>query len=335
LASLALGLSFSASFAFAFVDGAAFLAILIWAIWQREGGSALRILACCALPGLLLALLLCAYPAAHVTDFSWGAHSLKETRQSLLQSSLYQLDPRFREYLWFKFMSFLRSRLPPAPAILCLCQLAVTILDGSWTQDPRSRCRARFAAALAGIAALSVLLHWLAFRFHNLLLPLGRTGLFLVPLSTLIAGTIAAAPARSAASRWLSRGVNALLICLACYFLLCLRLTYFKEYEMDADVKDVYSVLAKLNHTYGVTGMEATGFYVDSLNYYRALSKQETFPEFVFAGFGPPVGKAGKSVYVLSGVSGRAFIDNEKLAVIYRGKSTDVVVAVSPGSGIP
>jgi hypothetical protein len=185
LASLALGLSFSASFAYAFVDGAAFLTILIWAIWQREGGSALRIMVCCALQGLLLALLLCAYPAAHFTDLSWGAHSLKETRQSLLQSSLYQLDPRFREYLWFKFMTFLRSRLPPALAILCLCQLAATILDGSWTQDPRSRCRARFAAALAGIAALSVLLHWLAFHVHNLLLPLGRTGLFLVPLCSL------------------------------------------------------------------------------------------------------------------------------------------------------
>jgi hypothetical protein len=125
------------------------------------------------------------------------------------------------------------------------------------------------------------------------------------------------------------------LICLACYFLLCLRLTYFREYEMDADVKDVYSVLARLNHTYGVRDIEATGFYVDPLNYYRAVSKQETFPQFVNAGYGPPVGKAGKSVYVMSGVTGREFIDREKLAVIYRGKSTDVVVAVSPGGGIP
>src|ERR1700728_3983882 len=149
---------------FAFVDGAAFLAVLIWAMRLREGGSALRIVVCCALPGLFVALLLCAYPAAHFTDLSWGAHSLKEMRQSLLQSSLYHLDPRFREYSWFKFMSFLRSRLPPALAILCLCQLAATMLDGSWIQDPHSRYRGRFAAALAGIATLAVLLHWLAFR---------------------------------------------------------------------------------------------------------------------------------------------------------------------------
>jgi hypothetical protein len=335
LASLALGLSFSASFSFAFVDAAAFLAILLWAMRQREADSVLRIVGCCALPGLFVALLLCAYPVAHFTDFSWGAHSLKVMRQSLLQSSLYQLDPRFRGAFWFQFMSFLRPWLPPVLVILGLFQLGATWLDGSWFQDEHTRWRGRFAAALLGIVTLTVVIHWLAFRVDNLLLPLGRTGIFLVPLSTLIAGAIAAAPAKSAASRWLGRGVNAALICLACYFLLCLRLTYFREYEMDAEVKDVYSVLVRLNHTYGVRDIEATGFYVDPLNYYRAVSTQETFPQFVNAGYGPPVGKAGKSVYVMSGVAGREFIDREKLAVIYRGKSTDVVVAVSPGGGIP
>jgi hypothetical protein len=328
LGSLALGLSFSASFSFAVVDAAAFLAIFIWAMRQRKEESVWRIAGCTALPGLFVALLLCAYPVAHFTDLSWGAHSLKEMRQSLLQSSLYRLDPRFQ------FMSFLRSRLPPVLAVFCLFKLGATVLDGSWFEDQHARWLGRFAAGLAGMVTLTVLIHWLAFRVHGLLLPLGRTGIFLVPLCTLIAGAIAAAPNKSAASRWLGRGVNASLICLACYFLLCLRLTYFKEYEMDADVKDVYSVLARLNHAYDVRDIEATGFYVDSLNYYRALSKRETFPPFVFAGFGPPSGEAGKSVYVMSEAAGQEFIHLQKLVVIYRGKSTDVVVAVSPSSGI-
>ena len=48
----------------------------------------------------------------------------------------------------------------------------------------------------------------------------------------------------------------------------------------DADVKDVYPVLARLNHTYDVADVEVTGFYLSSLNYYRVLSKRETFPKF-------------------------------------------------------
>jgi hypothetical protein len=163
-------------------------------------------------------------------------------------------------------------------------------------------------------------------------LPLGRTGIYLVPLCTLLVGIIAAAPVQSVVSRWLGRGITAAFICVACYFLLCLRLTYFKDYEFDADVKDVYPVLARLNHSYGVTEVEINGFYVNALNFYRLQSKKETFPEFT-AFSGDP--SAGKSIYVLPGSYYRPFIDAAKLVVVYHGKSTDVVVAVRPDGPIP
>jgi hypothetical protein len=154
-----------------------------------------------------------------------------------------------------------------------------------------------------------------------------------MPLCTLVAGIIAAAPARSMVSRRLRQGITAVFVCLACYFLLCLRVTYFKEYEYGADVKDVYSVLARLNHTYGVTDVAVNGFYVNSLNFYRVMSKRETFPEFVFM---PTDGMpAGKSIYVLEGGYYREFIEKEKLAIIYRGNSTEIVVAVQTGGPIP
>jgi hypothetical protein len=121
-------------------------------------------------------------------------------------------------------------------------------------------------------------------------------------------------------------------ICLAFYFFLCLRLTYFKEYQFGADVKDVYSVLAKLNHTYGVTDVAANGFYVDPLNFYRILSKREAFPEFS-AFSGDPA--TDKSIYVLQASYYRPFIEKENLVVVYRGNSTDVVVAVKRGGAIP
>jgi len=334
LASLWLGLSFSANYSFAFAGLAAFLAIAAWAIGQRAGDSAVRIVAWCAVPGLLVALAMCGYPLLHWWGYgtSDGAHSLREMRQSLVQASFYQLDPRFQGTAWYRAVSSMRRLLPALLVILCGGRALVTAIDGSWRRDARARWLAGFAAALAGIATLSVLLHWLVFHFFGMPLPLGRTALFLVPLATLLSGTIAAAPARSVVSQWLCRGITAVLVCLACYFLLCLRLSYFKEYQWDADAREVYSVLARYNRTYGVTDVGIFGLSAPALNYYRELSKTETFPEFKST---PPDPPAGKPIYVMSRVNQRSFIDRERLVVVYRGKFSDTVIAVKPGGPIP
>jgi hypothetical protein len=326
LASLALGLSFSANFSFAFVDLAAFLAILTWAIRCREAESIPRIAAFCALPGLFVALLLCGYPLAHWNkddSLGTGARSLTAMIENLVEESLYQLDPRFAGSGWYQAVDFLRPLLLPLLAMLCAVQLAATRLERPWR---------KLAAAFAGVAVLSVLMHWLVFRIGKVPLPLGRKEMYLVPLLTAVAGMIAAAPSRTAVSRWLHRAIVAMFICLAGYYLLCLRLTYFEEWHWDADVKDVYPVLARLNHTYGVTDVGMSWYYVAALNYYREVSKRETFPEFTAPLPEPP---PGKTIYVMNGLFEREFLEREKLVVVYRGKSTDVVIAVKPGGAIP
>jgi 4-amino-4-deoxy-L-arabinose transferase-like glycosyltransferase len=334
LASVGLGLSFTANFSFAFVDLAAFVVVVTWAIRRREGESVVRVAGLCALPGLFVALLICGYPLAHWKreDLWWGAHSLSEMTQSLEQSSLYQLEPRFRGSMLYTLMNSIGPWLPPLLIVLCICQIVATRFDGSWLRDARTRWMGKFAAALVGITILSLLMSWLAFRFANLPLPIGRTGIYLVPLGTLFTGVIAAAPARSLISRWLRRGITTVFICLGCYFLLCLRLNYFREYEWDADLKDVYSVLARLNHGYGVGDVAMNGLYLSSLDYYRMLSRGETFADFTLLVLNAP---ADKSIYVLHGANEREFLDKEKLVVIYRGKSTDVLVAVRPDGPIP
>jgi hypothetical protein len=318
LASLALGLSFAANFSFAFVDLAAFVALVAWAM-RRE--SSWRVVGLCALPGLLVALLISGYPLTHMRkgDLFYGAHSLGEMTRSLVDASLYQLSPRFGGSL-YKVMRFLKPRMLPALGILCFCQIVVTRRVG------------RLAASIGGIVTLAVVMHWLAFRFDNVALPLSRTGIFLLPLCTLFAGAIAAAPTDSAVSRWLRRGMTAVFMCLACYFVLCLRLSYFKEYEYDRDVKDVYSVLARLNHSYGVTDVAATGVYASPLNFYRVASGKETFPEFkaVAGAF-----QVGRAIYVMHGPFEQPFIEREGLVIIYRGKAGEVVVGVRPGGAIP
>ncbi len=328
-ASAALGLSFTANFPFAFVDLAVFLAVVIWAIRRRNAESIARVCALCVIPGLTIVFLICGYTLLHMRrgDLFYGAQSLSEMTGSLIEATLYQINPRVGGSL-FKVMRFLKPRLLPALGILCVCQLAATWLDGSW-----HRTRTRWmAAALAGILAMSVTLHWAAFRLDHLPLPKSRTGIFLLPLCTLLAGVIGAGPAQSTISQWLRRGITGVFLCLACYFMVCLRLEYFKEYEYDRDVKDVYAVLARLNHTYGVTDVAATGVYANPLNFYRVASSRETFPEFKAVAGAFPVGRA---IYVMHGPFERPFIERERLAIIYRGRSGEVVVAVKPGGPIP
>lgn len=64
-ASAAIGLSFASNFSFAFVDCAALLVIVIWAIRQRGPDSVLRMIGCCAVPALVVSFGLCGYPIAH------------------------------------------------------------------------------------------------------------------------------------------------------------------------------------------------------------------------------------------------------------------------------
>jgi hypothetical protein len=313
LASLALGLSFCSNFSFAFVDLAAFLVILGWAL-RRE--SNWRVAAACVLPGLLVALAIGGYTFTHMkkVDLYYGAHSLGEMGRGLADATLYQINPRFGGSL-FKVMRFLKPLMLPALGILCVAQIAVTRRIG------------KVAAGIAGIVGLAVLLHWLAFRFDHLPLPMTRTGIFFLPLCTLVVGAIAAG-----APWWLRRGMTAVLMCLAFYFVLCLRGEYFKEYEYDRDVKDVYSVLARLNHTYGVSDLAASGVYASSLNFYRVASGRESFGEIrAVAGEFPSL----RSIYVMDGPFDRKFIEREGLVVIYQGEWTSVVVAVRPDGPIP
>jgi hypothetical protein len=228
-------------------------------------------------------------------------------------------------------MSSIKPLLLPFLAILCLCQILVTRVDGSWLQSEGTRRLGRFAAALGLIAAGSMLIHWLAFRLVHLPLPLGRKGIYLAPIFLLVSGIVATVPPRSEIARWLRRGMTGTFACLALYFVLCLRLNYFQEWEWNADVKDVYQVLACYNHAYGVADVGTSWYYVSALNYYRVTSKSETFSDFVPTF---PYPQEGKAIYVANGVFDADFLKKEKLKIVYRGKSTDVVIAVRPDMGM-
>ena len=110
-----------------------------------------------------------------------------------------------------------------------------------------------------------------------------------------------------------------------------MRLTYFGEWRYEADVRAVYSNLVPYNHRYCVTDVGANWFYSMSLNFYRALSGRESFVPFEP---GLPL-RTDKQVYVLHGKFDREFINAQNLTVVYRGETTDVVIAVRPELLLP
>ncbi len=91
-------------------------------------------------------------------------------------------------------------------------------------------------------------------------------------------------------------------------------------------------MLAGLNHEYGVRDVGVGGIYLSPLNYYRIQSKTETFTEFTMLEHNS---HDDKSIYVVQGLYEQQFLEREKLSVIYRGKTTDVVVAVRAVGMIP
>lgn len=327
LASVAAGLSFAANFSFAFADAAAILAIAAWAFCRRGAEPMLRIAAGCVLPALAVGGGLCGYPVAHYPRNAlwYGATSFSQMTRSLMDASLYRIYSPLGDLEAVRhFGRLLLVALP----VLGAARLAAGAISREWGRN----LPALIAAAASGILALTLAAHYALFRLARVPLPMTRTAIFLLPLCTILLAAIVALPARTAVSRWLGRAVAAGFICLAAHYALSLRYSYFREYEQEAEVDEVYRVIQHLNRRYGVREFTADGAYRSSLNFYRQMEGTDAFPPLPgYPGMVPP----GKEVYILHGWFHRPFIDQQKLSVIYQGKRSHVVVAVPPDGAVP
>jgi hypothetical protein len=143
-----------------------------------------------------------------------------------------------------------------------------------------------------------------------------RTAIWIVPLCVLAIGA-------AAANR---RALTVMLYVMSFYFVLCLRLNYFKEWNWDADVNKIYPVVAWYNHTYGVRDIASNWSYGSSLNFYRVQSGRESFGEID----SPIQLPTDRSLYVLYYTFDQDFIRQLHLRVVYHAPNTDAVVAVRP-----
>jgi hypothetical protein len=173
------------------------------------------------------------------------------------------------------------------------------------------------AAALAAHAALH--------RWWHIPLPMSRTALYSVPLATLAAGTAAALPAASRVAQASRRAATAMLVVLACYFVGCLRLTYFKDWKFDADARAAYFTVAYYSRTFRVSDVSANWRYVAVLNFYRNLYGARIDEPQLVERYDPE-----RPMFVLYGPDDREFIKANGLKVVYRGERSGVVVAIRP-----
>ena len=303
--SVCIALSFAANFSFAFVDAAAMLAIFIWACARTQAIQArARLMGACVLPGLLVSVFVSAPGVLYWPkgQLEYGAHSLGETFHTIAEASLYRPNPQIVNPILLGWIEQSRAYLLPMLFALAAWQ---------WV-----RHRNEVAMALLAIVAAALGTHWLALKLFHVLLPRDRTAIWIVPLLTLAIGAAAAH----------RRVLTCMLYVMSIYYVLCLRLTYFKEWSWDADVNRIYPVVAWYNHTYGVTDVASSWLYSSSLNFYRLQSGRESLDEI--PGQLRPSG--AHALWVLNWAFDEAFLKEQHLRVVYRAPNTDAVVAIRP-----
>jgi hypothetical protein len=120
------------------------------------------------------------------------------------------------------------------------------------------------------------------------------------------------------------------LFLIACYSVGCLRMTYFKEWKYDADMKRVYSVLAYYNRTYGLKDVSVNWRYVAALNTYRELSGRETLRQVPPAPTKINEYPAGYQAYVIFYPWDWGFAQREGLKMVYHDTFTGAAVVIRP-----
>ena len=323
--SVCAALSLAGNFSFAFVDGAAMLAIFAW-LWRHPARQRLRLLAACTIPGLIVTLFLTASVLIRFpkSELRYGARSMGEMWRSVIRDSLYQLNPEMVNPFLLKIAEHGRLFLFPLLAAFAIWRLAAASRRTRVAPDPHTVWLRQVGCVLAATLVLALVAHWIAFRRWGVLLPMDRTALFLALLPTLLLGLAAALP--GALHDWGRRALTAMLFALSLYFLGCLRLGYFKEWQWDAEVNRVYPVLAYYNRTYGIRDFVSEWRYGSVLRFYRRLDRHGTISQIRSPLEIPEDGQ----VYILDWGFEEDVIKRLGLRVVYRGAITDVVVAIRP-----
>jgi len=330
LISMCAALSICSNFSFAIAGALTALGLFLW-ICREHRREYWKISAAFLAPGLVVGYFIAgsvifAWPKS---QFTWGATSLVEMIKSLVHACLfepseYMLHPQLRHY----FVHF-GTLLYPILAGLVAWRVAMLLLERPAEADETRICGP--VAVICGSACLgAIVCHEFLFLAYRIPLPLDRTALWLALLFLAMAGALASPRLSSPAGRLSGSALTAILVLIACYNIGCLRLTYFNEWKYDADMKNVYAVLASYNHTYSIGKVSTNWRYVSVLNCYRLISGQETIEKIPYAPSVAGEYPAGYQAYVVYYPVDQDFVKLQSLQVVYHDEFSGAAVAIRP-----
>ena len=325
--SLMAGLSFSANFAFAWMDAA--ILFVFWYLanklyrprWYSFASA-------CIFPGLIAVVFL----AGH-TVLSWpkgqlyfGASTVREMWHSLAVASVYVPNAEVVNPLLMPVFAVLMDILPyiyySAGALLGLSAVFIVI-------KRRGHDRVASAAALvAGALALAFGLYWLMHRVFRILLPMDRTGLFFVVLSTVLFGILVEMQDESMFSRIVRPIGIGVLIAGSVYFLGCLRLSHFREWKFDADTKHGYEALEQAARRYDIHDVVTEWPYTGAMKFYDLYYGHPCGLRILGM---PETPQSDRLLYVLYQAEDGELLKRPDMKVIYHDEPSGLVVA---GTGV-
>ncbi|HOK47115.1 MAG TPA: hypothetical protein PLK67_14335, partial [Bryobacteraceae bacterium] len=246
------------------------------------------------------------------------------TFHSILESSLYTLNPYLVNPSLYPVLEKASDWLPVLLGVALAAQAGGIVLKR--VSVLKEHCVWLLAVGAGGFI-IATAAHRLAYGIWRLPMPLARTGLFFVPLFILVAGALASAFPVTRTGRVLQSFVLVTLFATACYFILCLRLSHFKEWKWNADCNHLYEVMADYSQRYNVKNITTSWRFTACLSFYRELSGNKSIEEIE-----PFVDRypSGKPLYVLFYPHDMGFADQERLKVVYQGELSGAVVAIRP-----
>jgi hypothetical protein len=326
LASLCIALSFLSNFSFAFVDAASIVMLYFWASGATSLRARAKLAAACFLPALVVAGVVAPVLLQWKEPLTYGAASLSGTLTSVYDASFYGLNPLLADLIFIDIPAIIL----PLLAVFAAWRATLVLINWRSLRNARNRWFLVFSTVPILSVAAALLMHWIVFRLTRMPLPKDRTAIYVVFLSTLSLGGLAAVPIPTRAGEASRRSLTFLMVILGSYFLLCLRMSYFKEWKFNADSDKIYSVLAYYNHACGLKDIAVNWHYDGSLNYYRAASGRETFPRFPTSDKYP----AGQRAYVFYTPDDYKLLASHALNIVYQSPN-GAVIALDPGVDPP
>jgi hypothetical protein len=327
IGSASIGLSFTANFSFAFADVAVLLMIFLWAL-KAAPKLLWKLLAAVSVPAILVVFLIPSDTLLHwpAGQLYIGVESVWKSIKSMIEATLYQMDASLVNPFLYGILLKLKRFLIPAFWIAVAFQISMIARAWPKLRSPENVWRVSLGAAAACAAALVMFIHWAALHLFGLLMPSDRTAVFFVPLVTLIAGSAAAVASPSRIGTIARRASRTMLVVMAAYFGLCMRLTYFHEWQYISEAKQAYFAAAYYNHARCAQDVFATWYYDGALEFYRNFYQRERFTPFITDTKNP----AGHQIYIVNRVFDNDVIESQHLTVVYRGETTDVTVGLAP-----